>query len=118
MAEIFSTRENWLLDAAKLQPGDTITLYPAGDLSARDAQAAIRAQYGADTLIRCWVHGNRFSCFIHADLDSRQHFDGKRKWEEDKFQQGYQARKAGKPYREDWHAWQQGWKAADAEEAK
>lgn len=78
MTIIRSTRQDWLLDAGRLEAGDRVEVFPKEDLTTEAAQAAVDAQYGKDTLIRCWVHGNRFTAFIHPDDESRKRFDVRR----------------------------------------
>lgn len=38
-------------------------------------RAALYAQYGVETPIRIWKHGERICIFIHSDEDARQRFD-------------------------------------------
>ena len=51
-----ATRENWLLKAGNLKIGETLFLYPCGDLTQTAAFAALEAQYGPN-LYDTWQHG-------------------------------------------------------------
>lgn len=78
MSSKTTTISDWLVAAGQLQPGDQLNLYLRGDQpppSFQDMRAALHAQYGADTLIRIWKHGQRICIFIHTDADARQQFD-------------------------------------------
>jgi hypothetical protein len=74
-----TTVGDWLMDARQLQPGDQLNIYLWAEKvpspSLLDMRAALYAQYGSDTLIRIWKHGQRICIFVHADEDSRQRFD-------------------------------------------
>lgn len=75
-----TTISNWLVDAAQLQPGDQLNIYLGKEKGPpppafSDMRAALHAQYGGDTLIRIWKHGERICIFIHADEDARNRFD-------------------------------------------
>lgn len=79
MGSKVTTIADWLLDAKDLAPGDQLNIYlwdhkgPPPTWS--DLRAALYAQYGQDTLIRVWKHGQRICIFIHVDDESRKRFD-------------------------------------------
>jgi hypothetical protein len=54
---INTTRENWLVDAAKLDDKEALLLYPRGDLDQAGALAALDAQYGKGQF-DAWHHGS------------------------------------------------------------
>lgn len=53
---IFSTRENWLLDAPKLDDRETLFIQQRGDLTQAAALAALDVQYGKGAF-DAWQHG-------------------------------------------------------------
>lgn len=70
---------HWLVDAQDLKPGEQMNIYlwdhPGPPPSYQDMRAALYAQFGKDTPIRIWKHGQRICIFIHVDEDSRARFD-------------------------------------------
>ena len=74
-----TTISDWLMDAKQLQPGDTLDLFLGHESGPppvyADMRAALYAQFGTDTHIRIWKHGQRISIFIHADEKDRKLFD-------------------------------------------
>lgn len=74
-----TTIEHWLLEAADLTPGDTLNIYlwdyKGPPPSYPDMRAALYAQYGENTPIRIWKHGERICVFIHKAPEDRARFD-------------------------------------------
>lgn len=54
---VHTTRENWMLDAGKLDDKEVLFLYPCGDLDQAKALAALDAQYGKGSF-DAWQHGS------------------------------------------------------------
>ncbi len=70
---------DWLLDAKSLTPGDELNIHlnkhrgPPPTFA--DMRAALYAQFGADTPIRIWKHGEHICIFIHRYDEDRKRFD-------------------------------------------
>lgn len=79
MSSKITTISHWLVDAQELSPGDQLDIYLRDHKGPPptwpDMRAALYAQFGEDTPIRVYKHGQRISIFIHPDEESRQHFD-------------------------------------------
>lgn len=79
MSSKVTTISDWLVDAESLAPGDQLNIYlwdhKGPPPSWPDMRAALYAQFGNDTPIRVWKHGERICIFIHADEESRNRFD-------------------------------------------
>lgn len=84
MASKLTTIADWLVDAKDLEPGDHLELLlwnhqgPAPTFA--DMRAALHAQFGEDTSIRIYKHGQRICIFIHPDDKSRELFDQRNRW--------------------------------------
>jgi hypothetical protein len=56
MASLRITRDNWLIEAGKMETGQTLYMYPRGDLTQTVALAALDVQYGKH-IYDVWTHG-------------------------------------------------------------
>lgn len=79
MTSKITTISDWLVDAESLTPDDQLNIYlwdhKGPPPTWPDMRAALYAQFGKDTSIRVWKHGQRICIFIHADEESRERFD-------------------------------------------
>lgn len=81
MSSKITTISDWLIDAKQLEPGDQLNIYlwdhKGPPPTWADMRAALYAQFGEDTPIRVYKHGQRISIFVHADEEMRRRFDAR-----------------------------------------
>lgn len=95
-----TTVSRWLLDAKDLKPADRLDIYLSDNQGPAptfpNMRAALYAQYGEDTPIRIYKHGDHIGIFISSSPEERERFDfrsrgyvfnsgGKRLWLENGF---------------------------------
>lgn len=79
MSDKETTVNDWLMDAKALKPGDQLNIYLGRHVGASptfpDMRAALYTQFGKDTPIRIFKHGQRICIFIHSNDADRLSFD-------------------------------------------